>query len=214
VTIQDPLKGLGQVLEPDERSQSFVGGLSAAHQELTEIRIDRSVPEDVQQLFETAKNVSLYSWFVYRFHQVAESVAFQALELGLSMRCEADRNFRTPKHRRSLRKYLAHALSARWIDIGDFTGLQQVATGRARMRKIVEAIADGVRTEPIRIQEPTEAEVEKALAELSSAKYIEQLMQAISNHRNELAHGSRMLAPRSRSVLRVVADLLNQLYPQ
>lgn len=186
----------------------------AVHEELQEIALNDTVPESVQQLFETAKNVSLYSWFVYRFHQVAESVAFQALEMGLSIRCEADANFRTPKNKRGLRKYLTYALAAKWIGNDAFTGQRRVAIGRARMRKIVEAIADGVGGEPKKSQEPADAEVEMTIAELSSAEYIEQLMQAISNHRNELAHGSKMLTPRSPSVLRVVADLLNQLYPQ
>jgi hypothetical protein len=62
----------------------------------------------------------------------------------------------------------------------------------------------------MRLEEPSEAEIEKEVSELH---YVERLPHAISFHRNELAHGSSMVRPSSRGVLRVVGDALNQLYP-
>lgn len=208
--VEDPLKSLDKVLEPDPRSDSFAGGLAGAHRELSEISVNAEVPKGVQQLFATAKNVSLYSWFVYRFHQVGESVAFQALELALRTRCEADTEFQRLNQRGSLRVYLEYAASAGWLSNAGFSNLRRIAAARARMRKFIEAIAAGIGTGKSSVPEPSEAEIEKEVSELT---YVEGLIKAIPTHRNELAHGSTMLSPTSLGVLRVVADILNQLYP-
>jgi hypothetical protein len=78
------------------------------------------------------------------------------------------------------------------------------------MRKFIEAITAGIGPDGTSVAEPTEAELEKELSELT---YVKGLVQSIPFHRNELAHGSTMLSPTSRGVLRVVSDILNQLYP-
>ncbi len=49
--------------------------LQAIHVALLELQITDRAPANVRQLFETAKNVALYTWFVFRFHQVNELVA-------------------------------------------------------------------------------------------------------------------------------------------
>jgi len=86
MTIDDPLKSLVEVMHPDPRRSNIVGTLQDEHDDLASIRLNDGVPLVVAQLFETAKNVSLYSWFVYRFHPVSELVAFSALELALNLR--------------------------------------------------------------------------------------------------------------------------------
>ena len=86
MSIDDPLKALEEILKPDPRRPHLVGTLAEEHADLATISLNDAVPVIVAQLFETAKNVSLYSWFVYRFHPVSESVAFSALELALNLR--------------------------------------------------------------------------------------------------------------------------------
>lgn len=76
MSIDDPLKALEEILKPDPRRPHLVGTLAEEHADLATISLNDAVPVIVAQLFETAKNVSLYSWFVYRFHPVSESVAF------------------------------------------------------------------------------------------------------------------------------------------
>ena len=70
--VEDPLKSLNEICSPDPRQKHFTGSLSDRHHILSEINLHLGVPVDVRQLFETAKNLCLYTWFVYRFHQVAE----------------------------------------------------------------------------------------------------------------------------------------------
>lgn len=45
------------------------------------VRLGAGVPEDVRSHFETAKNLILYSWFVYSFNEVATMHAMVALEM-------------------------------------------------------------------------------------------------------------------------------------
>jgi hypothetical protein len=79
--IEDPLKSLSTIFEYDR--PFLTGEVEDFHAELSLVTLDPGIDVDVRQLFETAKNVALYSCFVYRFHQVAESVGFSALELAL-----------------------------------------------------------------------------------------------------------------------------------
>lgn len=79
----DRLKDLSKICEADERQQYFSTTLEIEHDILSQITINETAPRTAIQLFETAKNLSLYSWFVYRFHQVSELTAYSALEVAL-----------------------------------------------------------------------------------------------------------------------------------
>jgi hypothetical protein len=41
----------------------------------------KGVPREIVVKFETAKNLNLFSWFVYRFHSAARSHVYECLEL-------------------------------------------------------------------------------------------------------------------------------------
>jgi hypothetical protein len=75
IEIEDPLKPLSEICQPDPRHAMLGISLQAIHVALLESQITDRAPANVRQLFETAKNVALYSWFVFRFHQVNELVA-------------------------------------------------------------------------------------------------------------------------------------------
>ncbi len=53
--------------------------------------LNAGVPEHVAQHFETAKNLYLYSWFIYRFQPVAELQSLACLEFA-STRAAGARN--------------------------------------------------------------------------------------------------------------------------
>ena len=50
------------------------------------VTLHEGVPEEIRSQFNVARNVWLYSWYVYSFHQVAEMKAFSVLELALKIR--------------------------------------------------------------------------------------------------------------------------------
>ena len=81
--VDDPLRPLGDVTEPDPREASLATSLAGLHANISTLVLHENVPVGVRQLFETAKNARLYTYFVYRFHQVAEMLAYQTLERAL-----------------------------------------------------------------------------------------------------------------------------------
>src|SRR5882757_2288902 len=87
---QDPLKPLDRILSSDPRHHGSLCALEKLHGSLDEIRVHAGVPLHVRQLFETAKNLALHSWFVFRFHPVAKLMGYASLERALKERvaCE------------------------------------------------------------------------------------------------------------------------------
>lgn len=207
--VEDPLKPLDEVLVPDGRSVALNGTLEDRHRLLSEIVLSASVPTDVQQLFETAKNVALYAWFVYRFHQVAESVAFQALEMGLRKRREQAQGRKAKNNERSLSLYFKFAVESGWIRNEGFSDLRDIARARAFTRMVIATIERHPGVEIMPLPQLSEADIDVELGKLS---YVESLTTALPTIRNELAHGSRMLHPNSAKTLRVVAEMLNQVF--
>ena len=205
--IQDRLKQLDGICEPDVRQAFFRGAsLDRNHAELSDIVLSKKVPADVRQLFETAKNLSLYSWFVYRFHQVSELIAYPALEMALRHRYEKENGKKA-----SLRKLLKHARKKNWIVNEGFSCLNEIARRNAERKKFLEAVLSGdfETGEPIVVDPPTEQEIREARNELDM---VSEIAEAIPRLRNELAHGSSNLAPSSIATLRVVSEAINQIY--
>jgi len=89
------------VCEPDPRSTMYVridqtNGTSrpielADHHELiSAYTLHAGVPQEIVLQFETARNVYLYAWFVYRFYPVAEHQCLACLELALRERLKEE----------------------------------------------------------------------------------------------------------------------------
>ena len=88
------LKSLSEVCEPDIRyrgrgdldkttgtiSETTIESLYSLIQPITLVS---TVPDEIRSHFETAKNLALYSWFVYSFNVVAALHAFASLEMAL-----------------------------------------------------------------------------------------------------------------------------------
>ena len=209
--VQDPLKPLDEIYEPDKRQKLFLGiSLNGNHVKLSRIKLNRRVSVEVRQLFETAKNLSLYSWFVYRFHQVSELTAYSALEMALRLRYEKEVG---KKRRVTLRKLLGYAQENNWIDNNRFSHAYRNETARrnAERKKFLEAILSGTLDggEPVPVDPPTEQEIREARNELDMVSVI---AEAVPRLRNELAHGSSNLIPSSITSLRFIAEVINQIY--
>jgi len=161
----------------------------------------------VAQLFETAKNVSLYSWFVYRFHPVSESVAFAALELALNLRKTGlsllPDDYRSP----GLSNLLREAVKNGWIRDQEFPSRSAYAQQAAHLAVIAKIIEAG--TPSVSLRDVLPGGMDQGLETVSLTKHILALW---PNVRNSLAHGSPRLAPTSRRTLRLVAEAINQLF--
>src|SRR5258706_10176730 len=209
MTIDDPLKSLAEVMHPDPRRSSIVGTLKDEHDDLASIRLNDDVPLVVVQLFETAKNVSLYSWFVYRFHPVSESVAFSALELALNLR-KTGLPLLPPDFRSvGLSRLLRDAVESGLLRETSFPSRAGFVAHAAHMATVAKLIAEGC--DGAEIPEPTEQEILRASSEVSLTKHLMELWPTV---RNAMAHGSPRLTPNSRRTLRLTSEAINQLFPR
>jgi hypothetical protein len=100
---------------------------SDLHDAVSAFSLNTSVPADVAQHFETAKNVYLYSWFIYRFQPVAELQSLVSLEFALRLRLAHEISSGKIKHKMlwGLLKYsIENGLIkkegfARWVKVND-----------------------------------------------------------------------------------------------
>lgn len=84
--LRDPVSAMA----PDPRTGMFAGqvplSLAAHHADIARVQLSPAVPESIAIQFETARNLYLYAWHVYRFYMVAATQALTTLEFGLRER--------------------------------------------------------------------------------------------------------------------------------
>lgn len=211
--LQDPMKALSEILEPDPRQKYFMGSLEEIHRNLLNISLSESVPIAIRQQFETAKNLSLYSWFVYRFHQVAELAAFTTFEMALRTRYfdEVPQEDTSKKRPPTLYQLMQYAQKQSWITNECFSNLSVLAKNRVETHKTKERLKthDFEKHPEMVVEEATDLEIEE---ELKSLDRLSGVAKNINKIRNNLAHGSTILHPHSISTLRDVSDMVNELF--
>tara|TARA_R110002012_G_scaffold199142_1_gene368195 strand:- start:1691 stop:2344 length:654 start_codon:yes stop_codon:yes gene_type:complete len=210
----DRLKDLSKICEADERQQYFSTTLEIEHDVLSQITINETAPRTAIQLFETAKNLSLYSWFVYRFHQVSELTAYSALEVALKEKYQLENPSDESKKqqvRLTLFTLLKHAKENQWIKNEGFPSHYWRAYRFAESQKNWEKskIHDFEKEPEVLCEEPTAKEVEEAL---SNIDLVSAVAENTNKLRNNLAHGSSTLHPNSVQTIQLVSEIINQLY--
>jgi len=90
------------------------------------------------QLFETAKNVSLYSWFVYRFHQGGRNGRLFRRWKWLLRERAGNAEFAPHGGARipGLSELLTRAKAEKWMRTEDFPSLRVMAMKRGKGRAI------------------------------------------------------------------------------
>lgn len=208
--VEDPLKKLEDVLEPDERQSYMLGELHDYHKVLSEIKLNHNVPVEVRQLFETAKNVSLYTYFVYRFHQVSEIVGYSALELAIKILCENDDELDEVPH--GLGKLMFHAKKKKWLDNEYFDDLQESTAIGIKQKRIKQAEKE-LKNHGKLLNDPDRDITESDIRDGINKSYaVDGLISFTLKFRNNLAHGSKMLYPSSMSMLEKTAGIINYIY--
>lgn len=202
----EQLRGLPEVCQPDPRMVHLVvptteGGfrpfeLSDYHAAIDEVHLHKSVPDDVWVHFETARNLVLYSWFVYRFQSVGEMQALASLEFALRERYRLEAGGRKPK---GLKHLLLHAIKSRWVRAEGVSAYEEIL---GKQREYLQSTALPFIDRQGRMPQP------------DPEQYIRQVAEILPRLRNTWAHGSGMLLGHSVRILRLCADLINQLYPE
>ncbi len=195
----DFLKPLPEIWTPDSRqtiweSVSSEDGstrpltLEDHYASIEQIVLNPEVPEDIRQHMETAKNLALYSWYVYRFIPVAELHAYSALEWALRVRLEIP-DHRSPKFSRLLTEAVNKGL-LQTKDFEAFSGSDPfpIVTGNS----IIDAnLPATIHTHP---------------------DFMQVFQKAIVALRNVLAHGTFTIWPSGLMTLSVIATAINALF--
>lgn len=207
------------VMDPDIRTSMFVGqaapSLAAHHAEIDAIRLSPAVPVPIAIQFETARNLYLYAWHVYRFYMVAEVQALTTLELGLKTRLPA----RLPEpyqpkwqKRPMLAGMLGYAIDQGMVRNERFRRWHDAAERTARQRRSFEAVRTMI-AQQLDVMEFDDAAPVEITPEDQRWDLVAVLRESLPQHRNELAHGSTMLTRQVRGTIEIVAEILDQLYP-
>lgn len=214
----DRLRTAETVHQPDERTTGMgfpePRTLGDQHALMAAIHLVPEVPEKVAIAFETARNLYLYAWHVYRFYPVAQMQALATLEMGLRTRLpdRLPERYQKRWHKQPmLHGMLGYAMDQGWIRNEGFSRWHAAAENKARQRRDWEAmrrlIDEGLDVVEVDDNEPVEITPEDQNWDLLAV-----LRDGLHRIRNELAHGSSMLSHQVRGDIELVAEMLNQLY--
>jgi hypothetical protein len=214
-TNGDEFKPLAEVLLSDVRQKYWteiqLNGttrelqLDDLHKDMAKLELNSAVPREVRTGFDTARNLYLYSWFVYRFQTVAELQAYAALDLALGRRLEVE----GVKTIRNLSPRLKFAVQKGWLRADGVRIYRQNSEIRKRHAERQDKFFREFLKHENGWQNPDPRSEEQ-----HAADYIQKLIGGIPKLRNPLAHGSQMLHCGSEMTLEICCDLINQLFPE
>lgn len=222
----DFLKNPEDILKPDPRWNAFSrwdNDLNAFRDptvedqwlNISQYTFSESVPEKIRIQFETAKNLYLYAWHVYRFYPVAEHHALICIELALRERFEKEipkkRYYPRSKHP-MLKALLKYAFDEGYLINENFKMWNQHVDFQARQRyqreKLQELIDSG----------EDELEYDDLAYEIKDEDrdwdYVEHLVESLPFLRNNYAHGNTSLQKQVLISFQIASEIVNQVYLQ
>jgi hypothetical protein len=213
------LRKLASVALPDIRTRVTAGDVSASlgahHAEIEAIQLSGAVPEPIAIQFETARNLYLYAWHVYRFYMVAKVQALTTLELGLRT-CLPDRlpaPYQRPRQKQPmLAGMLGYAIDQGMIQNDGFRRWHEAAEHSARQRRSFEIVRTMI-DQQLEMMEHDEMAPLEITPEDRRWDLVSALKESLPHARNDLAHGSTMLTNQVLGTIELVAEILGQLYP-
>lgn len=219
----DQLRDAITALEPDVRtptiSATYVDSkvskvtLEEQHTDVFAFELTLAVPLDIRVHFETARNLYLYAWFVYRFYPVAEKHALATLEFALRERLVLtfSAQFDPAQRPSGLSALLRKARGEKLISNRGLRASLRWAMQKARARVSDEAMLQLIETSA----ESVEFDYDSAQPEPQdySDDALSVFIQTLPKIRNTYAHGSSMLHSSVLGTFEIVTDLVNELYP-
>jgi hypothetical protein len=161
------------------------------------------VPSSTRILWNTARNLYLYSWFIWRFLPVSEFYGYAALENALRQKCDQENSFPKSRNRKlvyTLASLLKYALSEGWINVESLDTYEHIKRARSRtLDRALRIMGD-------------EKSAEAWVPDFSPSIYRAQLESSLPFVRNELAHGASTLSPTVHSSLIQCHDLIQHLF--
>ena len=196
--------------DPDPRSNRT---LEIQHNLISCFNLSKNVPDKIRIQFETAKNIYLYAWFVYRFYPVAESQALVCLELALSRRFIEEipkEEYYPNSEKPTFRPLLRYAINGGYISNEGFDVWHRSAEMRARERfgkdKLQEMIDKNLSEIECNYDDAVVEDVDR------DWDYLKILKKNLPDRRNHYAHGSTMLYGQVLGTFETVSEIINQIY--
>lgn len=166
------------------------------------------MPEGIAIQFETAKNLFLYSWFVHRFHHIADLQAVATLELSLKTKFDELNIQYRPNC--GLAKLLDKAEENLLIKSEDIPGYLESASRRAKHRHFFNTL-QRMHEEDLDELEIDESKI-VAEPEDFDLNYLKSTFLNLKEIRNIFAHGATALLFPSLNILTLTRALINTLY--
>ncbi|SFX38485.1 hypothetical protein SAMN03097694_1884 [Janthinobacterium lividum] len=176
------------ICELDIRAGMFGWSPRERHALVSSVDIVETVPEAVQRLLMTAKNLVVFSCFHYPFNMVAAQTAFSAIELAVRLRSEADG---LSGNLRGLHDSMQRAINQKWI------------------------ADDATLSRPLRQQQVVSPEAGLTYVEVPAAEqFVEVLGKVFPKYRNEMAHGSSIMDNLGADMVLDANRIINQIFRQ
>lgn len=220
----DELRNSKNIHNPDLRTENLVviDGSNQLPRSITiedqfgcisQFILNQSVPEEIAVHFETAKNLYLYAWHVYRFYPVAEQQAYATLEFALRLRLhEYVEQFKKEKRGRepTLHSLIKYAKEAKLLKNDLFPSRKKWATQIAKERFSADIHAKMI-FEGLDEIIYDDSHVTPTVEDLNH-DWLSDFIDVIPSLRNDLAHGSSTLHHSVVHTFDVVSSIINQLY--
>jgi len=223
VSSVDTLRDAKSALEPDARAHMTSAiradgtvsmlTLQERHAAVSGFELTLAAPLKVRIHFETAKNLYLYAWFVYRFYPVAEQQALATLEFALRERLAPlfpDQFGPSAKRHPSLSTLYAKARKEKLITNAGLRANERLARKRADYRASMEHIRE-MEARGLSEMRFDDSAIE-SLPEDYAHDSLKIFAETLPFFRNTYAHGSSMLHATVLGTFEIVTDLVNQLY--
>lgn len=121
------LKQPDAILKPDKRFDNMVGGVDDSghirlmsindlYDQVRELELSISLPDDIIEQFDKARHAFIYSWFAYDLVSLAEQQGYQVVEMALREKLPLSER----KKHRGFRKLIDYAVKNRWLSRADF----------------------------------------------------------------------------------------------
>lgn len=208
--------------EPDPRNTMFVridgtNGTSRPielgdhHELISGYVLHAGVPREIVLQFETARNVYLYAWFVYRFYPVGEHQCLACLELALRERLKEEiRTGKVKGKRPSLRLLLKYAVDNGLVRNEGFSAWQNRGEINSRARVEMETLREASE------KNLTEWTIDESDIQITAEDldwdYVKMLPDLLPMLRNDYAHGSTDPHNWSLRSFQIVSEIINQLW--
>ncbi|MDX8388169.1 MAG: hypothetical protein R8M46_06500 [Ghiorsea sp.] len=127
----DLFKPLVLLENPDPRSEYtyITKTIERMHEHVSKYKLDEDIPIDIRIKFDTARNLYVYSWYAYRFNNIAQHELFLCLELGLRELFLAElpnkKEYKNRFGETTLDKLLSYAVDFKYLKNEDFENYRE-----------------------------------------------------------------------------------------